>query len=185
MMKRFALISIAVMIAAGCTDDKPTAPDGEGIISVVVVDTTGNYPDATPGVPAPVEGAKVSLQARTHEYITTGEASDGTVDFSMLPAGQYSLFARWELEISAQQKDVFTGFIDVNVSGTGEVSDTIFVSTVTVNGMMINEIYYCGGDYSKFYFYDQFVELYNASQDTLYLDGCILTRNFPSDRDDI
>jgi hypothetical protein len=50
---------------------------------------------------------------------------------------------------------------------------------------MINEIYYCGGDYSKFYFYDQFVELYNSSQDTLYLDGCILTRNFPSDREDI
>ena len=94
------------------------------------------------------------------------------------------LFARMEIPIGAQKK-VFTGFIDVDVPGTGMVSDTIYVAIVTVNALMINEIYYCGGDYSKFYFYDQFVELYNSSQDTLYLDGCILTRNFPSDREDI
>ncbi len=46
---------------------------------------------------------------------------------------------------------------------------------------MINEIFYCGSDRSNFYFYDQFVELYNSSYtDTLYLDGCIITRNYPT-----
>ena len=186
MMKRALLIIFAIVLTVqGCArNDKPTAPDGDGIISVVIVDTTGTIPGSTPGVPTIVEGANVSLQARTHEYVDVTDADDGVADFTSLPAGEYSLFARRELPIGAQKK-VFTGFIDVYVPGPEMVLDTIFVGIVTVNALMINEIYYCGGDYSKFYFYDQFVELYNSSQDTLYLDGTILTRNFPSDRETI
>jgi len=181
MMKRALLIIIAIVLAVqGCAgNDKPTAPDGDGMISVVIVDTTGTIPGSTPGVPAVVESAKVSLQARTHEYVDVIDADAGVADFTSLPAGEYSLFARRELPLGAQKK-VFTGFIDVYVPGPEMVLDTIFVGIVTVNALMINEIYYCGGDYSKFYFYDQYVELYNSSQDTLYLDGTILTRNYPS-----
>jgi len=50
------------------------------------------------------------------------------------------------------------------------------VNKITAKELMINEIFYCGSDRSSFYFYDQFVELYNSSDDTLYLDGIILTR---------
>jgi hypothetical protein len=184
-MRRSSIVLMAVILAAaGCGNDKPGVPDGESMLQVVVVDTTGTLPGATPGIPTRVEGASVSLQARTHEYVTAGQATDGTTEFDGLPAGEYSIFARREIPFGAQKK-VFTGFIDVDVSGPGLVSDTVFVATVTVNALMINEIYYAGGDYSKFYFYDQFVELYNSSQDTLYLDGTILTRNFPSDRETI
>ena len=56
---------------------------------------------------------------------------------------------------------------------------------ITVRELLINEIFYAGSDHSIYYFYDQFVELYNTSEDTLYLDGCIITRNFPSDLSDI
>jgi len=181
MMKRTPLVIFAIVLAVqGCSrSDKPTAPDGGGMISVVIVDTTGTIPGSTPGVPAIVEGANVSLQARTHEYVDVIAAEVGVADFTQLPAGEYSLFARKELLFGAQKK-VFSGFIDVYVPGPEIVVDTIFVGTVTVNALMINEIYSCGGDYAKFYFYDQFVELYNSSQDTLYLDGTILTRNYPS-----
>lgn len=179
----FVLFTIA-LIVQGCSDDKPTLPDGEGVMQIVIVDTTGTIPGSTPGIPTIVKGAQVSIQARTHEYVDATEAEDGVAGFSSLPAGEYSLFARRELPVGAQKK-VFTGFIDVYLPGPDMVTDTIFVGIVTVNALMINEIYYCGGDYSRFYFYDQFVELYNSSQDTLFLDGCILTRNFPSDREDI
>jgi hypothetical protein len=183
-MKSFILIFATLLVIQGCAGDKPTMPDGEGIISVFIADTTGTIPGSTPGVPAVVYGASVSLQARTHEFVEVTDADGGEADFTGLPAGEYSLFARMELPLGAQKK-VFTGFIDVYVPGPETVADTIFVSIVTVNALMINEIYYCGGDYSKFYFYDQFVELYNSSQDTLFLDGCILTRNFPTVEGDL
>ena len=184
-MKRAHIVLLAVaFLAVGCGGDKPTIPDGEGIMQIVIVDTTGTFPGSTPGIPTIVDGAQVSLQARTHEHVDVADAEEGVAGFSSLPAGEYSLFARRDLPIGAQKK-VFTGFIDVIVSGPEMLVDTIFVSIVTVNALMINELYYAGGDYSRFYFYDQFVELYNSSQDTLYLDGCILTRNFPSDREDI
>ncbi len=177
--KIISFLPAALLLTAGCGGERPSAPDGEGIISVVIVDTTGTLPGAVPGEATVVSGAAVSLQSRSHEYVEVTESNDGgTAGFYALPAGDYSLFARREL-LGAQKK-VFTGFTELHVSGAEMVTDTIYVSTVTVNSLMINEIYYCGGDYSKYYFYDQFVELYNSSQDTLYLDGCILTRNFPT-----
>jgi hypothetical protein len=42
--------------------------------------------------------------------------------------------------------------------------------------LIINEIYYCGPINHAFYFFDQFVELYNASNDTVYLDGLLVGR---------
>lgn len=185
MKASLAMLSAVIVFFVGCsTDNKPTMPDGEGIISIAIVDTSGSIPGSTPGEPAAVPGATVSLQARTHEYVDVAEAPDGTAGFALLPAGEYMLFARMEIPSGAQKK-VLAGFIDVNVTGPGTVTDTIIVDVVIVNALMINEIYYCGGDYSKYYFYDQFVELYNSSQDTLYLDGCVLTRNFPSNTETI
>ena len=70
-------------------------------------------------------------------------------------------------------------------SGNWSMYFTVFGWQITVRELKINEIFYCGSDYARFYFYDQFVELYNTSQDTLYLDGCIITRNMPTIDPDI
>jgi hypothetical protein len=179
------LAALAVAAHVACEGDRPAAPDGAGVIAVTIVDTTGTYPGAQPGEPAVIGSAKVSLQARTHEYSAGDESGDdGIAEFGGLPAGEYSVFARREMPIGAQKK-VFTGYADIFVEGPGLVSDTLFVSTVTVNALMINEIYYCGSNYASFYFYDQYIEIYNSSEDTLYLDGCILTRNFPTVEGDL
>lgn len=47
---------------------------------------------------------------------------------------------------------------------------------VVKNKLVINEVFFAGSCASSFYFYDQFVELYNPSADTLYLDNIIVTR---------
>ncbi|RLJ02294.1 MAG: hypothetical protein DRP08_04675, partial [Candidatus Aenigmatarchaeota archaeon] len=62
---------------------------------------------------------------------------------------------------------------------------TIVGWQITVRELLINEIFYAGSDYSSYYFYDQFVELYNTSENTLYLDGCIITRNYSTVLPDI
>ena len=184
-MKKTILIITAFLLFSACSGEKPSAPEGGGVITLLLVDTTGTLPGSVPGEPAYLGGAKVSIQARSHEYVDVGESDDlGIAGFTGLVAGDYTVFARREILAGAQKK-VFTGFADLHVAGDGEVADTLYLSTVTVNSLMINEVYYCGSDYSKFYFYDQFVELYNSSQDTLYLDGCIITRNSSANVTDI
>ncbi len=184
-MKIAISITLLVLFAACSSSEKPYAPDGEGVITLLLVDTTGTVPGSVPGEPSVLQGAKVSIQARTHEYVDASESDDtGVAGFTGLAAGDYTVFARSEIVAGAQKK-VFTGFTEVHVAGTDAVSDTLYLSTVTVNSLMINEVYYCGSDYSKFYFYDQFVELYNSSADTLYLDGCIITRNSSANVTDI
>ena len=51
------------------------------------------------------------------------------------------------------------------------------------NSVKINELFFSGSDPSTFYFYGQYCELYNASSDTLYLDGMILTKQRPAEAD--
>ncbi len=170
----------ALLLFAACSGEKPLAPDGNGVITLILVDTTGTLPGSVPGEPSVLPGAKVSIQARSHEYVAVGESDEtGVAGFVGLAAGDYTVFARREI-LAGAQMNVFMGFADVHVAGTDVVADTLYLSTVTVNSLMINEIYYCGCDYSKFYCYDQFVELYNSSQDTLYLDGCVITRSSSS-----
>jgi len=56
-------------------------------------------------------------------------------------------------------------------------SKSTIVSGNTYNsGLKINEIYSVGPPNNFFYFYDQFIELYNSSADTVYLDGIIVCR---------
>ncbi len=178
-MKKLVTILVGGMIlVVSCSIEKPVFPDGDGILKVTVIDTTGTYPGAEQGGFFVISDAVVSIQSRSHVY-TDQNVSDmeGMAGFSELPAGKYSIFARKETVAGAQKK-VFTGYIDIEITGTEEIGDTLYVSAVTINALMINEIMYNGSDASKFYFYDQFVEIYNSSVDTLYLDGCILTRNY-------
>ncbi len=180
-MKRtlpYILTGLIVLLSA-CGMETPTALDGNGMISVVVIDTSGAMPGAEPGEPFLIEMAEVNLQARSQEFRVTGYSDEeGYAGFDRLAAGEYSLFARTEIVAGAQKK-VFTGYLDITITGTGEVHESLILSPTTVNALMINEIHYAGSDYSSFYFYDQFVEIYNSADDTLYLDGIILTRNYP------
>lgn len=179
-MKVWALVSailLAAILASGCGKERPEVPEGEGTIVIFVADTSGTFPGSVPGEPFLVEGVKITLEARTHVYATVGETDDsGSAIFEELPDGTYSAFARGEAVVGAF-KVIMTGFADLRIESGEELEDTILVSTIAASDLMINEIFYAGSCASSYYFYDQFVELYNASEDTLYLDNLILTRN--------
>lgn len=170
-----ALLAAAVL-SAGCGKEPPGAPDGAGTIVVAVTDTSGFFPGSVLGEPFFVDSAEVSIQSRTHIYTAsrlTGES--GAAVFEDLAAGTYSVFVRREVRVGPN-KVVFTGFSDLKLAGEETAADTILAKTVSVSNLMINEIFYAGSCASSYYFYDQYVELYNASADTLYLDNVILTR---------
>ncbi len=170
----FHIIVLALVALAGCGVEMPSKPDGEGMIYVTIADTSGII-SGFPGVPCYLDSAEVSLKSRTHEFnatVTTDE--NGRAAFENLATGDYLLTARRDVLIENNKK-VFSGRGDFTVLGETALEDTIYVDLVAASDLMINEIYYCGAT-CIYYVFDIFVELYNASPDTMYLDGIILTR---------
>ncbi len=185
------LVLMAVTLAAfigACAREMPVTPDGDGVVSVVVVDSSGIFPGTVAGVPSPLDSAEVSLKSRTHELnILAYTDAEGRVSFEGLVSGEYDIFARRVIYLENNKK-VFTGGGDFELAGFESKDDTVMVNLITASDLMINEIFYTGSDYSSYYFYGQFVELYNASQDTFYLDGMILTRQYQTyfpDQDEV
>jgi hypothetical protein len=172
----YLLILVLVVVPAGCAVEAPEVLDGGASITVVVVDSSGLLPGSTPGVPIAVDSADISLKSKSHEFSATTTTDDnGLATFGPLVTGWYTLFTHRDVMIENNEK-TFTGGFDVFVSGDEAVDDSVYVNLIATSDLMINEIFYCGSDRSIFYFYGQFVELYNASADTLYLDGMIITR---------
>jgi hypothetical protein len=65
---------------------------------------------------------------------------------------------------------------DLEAGGNWAMYFTVDACEIKMNELVINEVFFPGSCSSSFYFYDQFVELYNPSSDTLYLDNIIVTR---------
>lgn len=177
-MRKIFLFAPALVLAvlAGCGEDMPGIPEGDGSLGVVVVDTSGLIPGSSPGVPISLDSCDVRLMSRSHEYTATAcTGPDGAARFNDLVSGKYEIFARREILIGNNKK-LFTGGFACDLAGYQTIDSTVTVNLIATSTLTINEIFYTGSDASTFYFYDQFVELYNSSNDTLYLDGVILTR---------
>jgi hypothetical protein len=172
----FVISAALVALVIGCGEDRPGFVDGGGRLTFVVVDTTGLLPGGVAGTPVPVDSAEVRLKSRSHEFTAIGQTDTaGVVVFDGLVSGWYEVFARREAVIENNEK-LFTGGFDLTLKGYQAIDSTVTVNLISTSDLMINEIFYAGSDASSFYFYDQYVELYNAAADTMYLDGMILTR---------
>jgi hypothetical protein len=170
------LALVALALGAGCGKERPEDPDGSGTIVVSAFDTSGFFQGSVGGQPFPMDSAEVSIQGRTSVFTATGVTNEsGEISFAQLPTGSYSIFVRREVKVGPNKK-VFTGFGDVTLGGAENRHKDVFAKVISISNLMISEVFYAGSCASSFYFYDQYVELYNASNDTMYLDGDILTR---------
>lgn len=174
------LALIALALAAGCGRETPGDPDGSGTVVVSTFDTSGFFEGSVGGEPFPMDSAEVSIQGQTNVFAaidTTNES--GEISFDGLATGSYSIFVRRQVMVGPNKK-VFTGFGSVTISGDEKAHKKVLAKVVSVSNLMISEIFFAGSCASSFYFYDQYVELYNAAAETLYLDNIIVTRQVQS-----
>lgn len=172
-MKRMTVIAAAAIAGAlfgSCGLDKPNFADGQNVLIIQAIDTSGST-----GVPrVPVAGASIEMSSSTSVFkatFTTDE--EGRVVIENLPSGEYYVQASKRADV---QYGLLTAQEQVVLTNEVEREDTLLMSFVPLSPVVINEIYYCGCNQSIFYFYDQFIELYNSTEDTLYLDGYVLVR---------
>ena len=167
-MLPFAALTAAAMLA-GCGEEKPRLMDGNNSITICAIDTANILGG---GAGAPVADVTIRISAEGFFFqrtLITGE--DGWAEINNIPAGKYIL--------TAERK-----FSDLLIFGQKEKSllaepaimDTIKLGFVPTTPLVMNELYYAGCKASSFYYYDQFIELYNSSDETIYLDGYIIGR---------
>ena len=163
--------ALSLALAASCGVEKPLIPEGRGALRLVAVDTSGVFGVEWRGV----AGATVEMSSSTfsyHERFVTDDS--GLVAIDELPSGDYTVQVSMKDEA---HNIILMGQAQENLVRAASAQDTVFLSFLPVSPVVINEVYYAGCNASSFYFYDQFVELYNSTDTTVYLDGYIICRS--------
>jgi hypothetical protein len=165
-----ALITMAGAVMCSCGIERPGYADGDNVLIIQAIDTSGST-----GVDsAIVTGASIELSSSTCVFkgtFTTDEL--GRVVIEHLPSGDYYIQASKRAEV---QYGILTAQKQLTLENEAEREDTLLMSFASLSPVVINEVYYCGCSASTFYYYDQFIELYNSTDDTLYLDGYVAVR---------
>ncbi|MCK4539211.1 MAG: DUF4876 domain-containing protein [Candidatus Krumholzibacteria bacterium] len=161
---------LCAAILTGCGEERPGLVDGANNLALFAVDTSGvsgSEWTAIPGATVRISSIDFFFQ---EEYVTNGE---GYIDLSDLPAGTYNISAE---KINSEENYMIIGQASLSLLYDPASVDTIFMNYQTSSPITMNEIYYCGCRASSFYYADQYIELYNSSSETIYLDGYLMCR---------
>lgn len=162
---------IVVVAAGSCGRERPCLPDGANSLQLWAVDTSNV--DGLGWVPVGDAAVRVSSPS----FIFSGEyrtGPDGWTLLEDLPAGTYRISIE---KINQEENYVILGHKELSLVYEPSAVDTVLMNYQQSSPLTINEIYYAGCNYSQFYYFDQFVELYNSSADTIWLDGHIVCRS--------
>jgi hypothetical protein len=170
-MRLSLLILSAVLLLSGCHERPPVNFDGSAVLELHAYWNPSG--DSIP-VYEPLMKAKVLLIS---EYGIMIRETDNTGRFysDNLPYASYSISVR--MPHPQDPNIVIVGNIkDLDLITKTSVCDTVYAAAFSSFGISINEIYAVGPLNNIFFFYDQFVELYNSSDEVRYLDGMMISR---------
>jgi len=166
------LFMVALLLFSSCHEEIPTAGDGNAKIELLAIWDTSTVESVQKFVP--LKNAKVILSSEYGVSVRTTD-ENGKFFISGLPSSTYNISVRMPHPLDAnillvgsmKDREVLTGNI---------MTDTIIAKPISSSGISINEIYASGPVNSIFYFYDQFIELYNSSDSIKYVDGMMVMR---------
>lgn len=166
-MKKTIIVMLFLVFLYSCQKDLPLQVDGTTELQIQTVWTTINSDSIETLLP--LGNAELILVS---EYGTQMERTneEGIVSLSDLPSAIYQISAKREHPEDSNIL-IVGSLIDIEVVSGSPVIDTIFAKPFSSSGISINEIY-SGGPVNNFNFcQDQFIELFNSSNEIKYLDG--------------
>lgn len=166
------LFFATILSLIGCKEKLPTTYDGNAQIELFAIWDTSSVENITTYIP--LKNAKVILSS---EYGISVRMTDSTgkLIVSGLPSSTYSISVRMQHPLDPNV--LLVGSVRDRVIMTENIfRDTIIAKPISSSGISINEIYASGPINSIFYFYDQFIELYNSSDSVKYVDGMFVMR---------
>lgn len=169
-LKYFLLIGIFAL--AACREESPTLVDGNAELRIVGLWDTSTTEGVTKYTP--LYGAKVILSSEYGSFVRYLDA-EGKIYIGNLPSATYDISVR--MPYPQDERIIVVGNVKgVEVNPGSTVVDTVYGKAISSSGISINEIYAGGPVNSVFFFYDQYIELYNSSDSVKYLDGMIVMR---------
>ena len=187
-MRAILLFISIVLLTATCRRQMPTQKDGALSLRFIVADTSGVIQTDQKLGYAPLSFSQVVLESKKY-FTPEGNQktyyaftdSHGIAVINNLPVADYSLsvikdtvYTHPETQLSVKAK--LTGSSLIRMTEDRINMDTLETQKAPDTSPVINEIYYCGPKNNANYFYDQYIELYNPADTSVYLDGMILCR---------
>jgi hypothetical protein len=171
-MKKYLSILMLAALFAACEG----GPDKVAPVNVTVSITLPDVLDEFKPEEYKIEFVNFNDLSLVESSAKVGEP----VTVSVLP-GIYTITAKAEKK-SGQDDFLYTGSVvntDIMVDGS---SYTIDLQVVLQSALIFKEMYYTGGKTPSGgnYFRDQFYELYNNSEEVLYLDKLLIGTLFPN-----
>jgi len=171
-MKKILQTLLLLTLLFSCQEKAPLQVDGEAELKIVAVWNNSGVDSIKNYVPlANSEMILVSEYGIRTEY--THE--NGILNLKNIPSSVYQISARGKHPLD-ETILIVGNSNDIEVLSGTEILDTIFAKPISSTGISINEIYAGGPVNSIFFFYDQFIELYNSSDEVKYLDGMQIFR---------
>jgi hypothetical protein len=172
------LLTGLLVFLSGCGKKKPTALEGFGAIKVKIgFDITARTfidPDTMRIDSVEVTWLDVYGRKSKHPYYTN---SEGEVVLDSLFSSKYKIDALRVYGFGEGKRIKFSGSMEnVATVSMGEIPTCEINLRYVATGIKINEIYFDGPSTNELYFDDQYIELYNPEDDTLYLDGMVIYR---------
>ncbi len=162
---------ISIISITGCSEEAPVGADGKAYAEILALGDT-----SLTGSPAyaPMKNAKAII---TSEYGASESSTDenGILHLDGVPSGAYNISVRASHPLNPNIM-IAGNLSDVKLNSLQSYTDTVYAGQTAGTGIAINEIYAGGPVNNIFFFYDQFIELYNYSAEVKYLDGMQVIR---------
>ena len=168
----FALFAMLFLSLESCKEQPPVTTEGNSRLELTAlwnVSGDTSVPDYQP-----LKNAKIILSSEYGIQIKQTD-ENGKLFAYGLPSSTYGISVR--MQHPADPNIIIVGSIkNLEIVSWKTCTDTIIATPISSTGIAINEIHACGPVNNFFYFYDQFIELYNSSDSVKYLDGMMVMR---------
>ena len=168
-MKKFSLFVAAAAVAFGFAACQPKGPSTFSL-TVTVSDQGVESPVGLP------DSYTVTLTNTSTMASTELETENGVVVFEGLVAGVYDVNANATL-VEGGSTYIFSGS-SKSVSVLADAEAAVSITFSKSSALIFKEIYYCGAPGDGYYFRDQFYEIYNQSDETVYADGLCIAETY-------
>jgi len=187
-IKLFAVLGL-IIICVSCNNildiqDKPIATEKSVDFKVLLKDKTGSmmkiYGD---DVVSNVEVILKSISLGTKYVVMSDENGVVTLpdvisDIYLVSAIRYMTEDEMEI-LTGERRDFYklmnSGLGVVDLSADSKDTAEVYLDNLLLESpLVISEIYACGPPGSGLYFHDKYVEIFNQSDSTIYLDGLII-----------